>query len=273
MMTSQTKRWVKNRSLILFFLLSYALSWAIEVPLALQAQGITDSNIPYSLHYLAGYGPMMAALIMTGLMEGSAGLHELLGRMLKWRLKPVWWLAAIAPLAIYLLVEVISWLVQGQALELGMLGQIDFLPGLGLVALPVWILTFGIGEETGWRGYALPRLQNGRSALSATFVLWVFWALWHLPLFFYLYTVSILPGFLTGLLAGAIVFTWLYNSTGGSILIVAVWHGAFNFVTACTACKTGASAAVVSALVMLWAVLVVIRYKPASLVEAKKQAT
>jgi membrane protease YdiL (CAAX protease family) len=272
MMTSQTKRWLRNRSLFLFFLLAYVISWGIEVPLALQAQGVLPSNLPFSLHYLAGYGPMMAAWIMTRLVEGGAGLRELFGRMLKWRLKPVWWLAAIAPLAIYLLVGIISWLAQGTKLEPGLLGQVDFLPGLGLAALPLWILTFGIGEETGWRGYALPRLQNGRNALSATFVLWILWALWHLPLFFYLYTVSILPGFLTGLLAGAIVFTWLYNSTGGSILVVAVWHGAFNFVTACTACKTGASAAIVSALVMLWAVLVVILYKPAGLVKAKKQA-
>jgi membrane protease YdiL (CAAX protease family) len=272
-MNSQMKHWVENRSLILFFLLVYVISWGIEIPLALQAQGVTDSKLPFSMHYLAGYGPMIAAWIMTGLVEGAAGLRNLFGRMLKWRLKPAWWLAAISPLAAYLLVGVILWLVQGRALELGSLGQVDFLPGLGLAAFPFWILTFGIGEETGWRGYALPRLQNGRSPLAATFVLWVFWALWHLPLFFYTYPVSILPGFLTGLLAGAIVFTWLYNGTGGSLLIVAVWHAAFNFVTACVACKTGASAAVVSALVMLWAVLVVIRYKPAGLVEAKKQAT
>jgi membrane protease YdiL (CAAX protease family) len=273
MMTTQTKRWVTNHSLILFFLLAYVISWGVELPLALQAQGVINSELPFSVHYLAGYGPMLAALIMTGLVEGVAGLRDLFGRILKWRLKPVWWLAAISPLPVYLLVGAILWLLQGQALELGSLGQIDFLPGLGLAAFPFWILTFGIGEETGWRGYALPRLQNGRSALAATVILWVLWALWHLPLFFYTYSVSILPGFLTGLLAGAIVFTWLYNSTGGSLMVVAVWHGAFNFVTACIACKTGSSAAIVSALVMVWAVLVVVRYKPARLVEAKKAAT
>jgi len=271
-MNAQMKRWVQNRSLFLFFLLAYLISWGVEIPLALQAQGVTHSKLPFSVHYLAGYGPMLAALIMTGLVEGGEGLRNLFGRMLKWRLKPVWWLAAISPLVIYLLLGAIIGLVQRQTVDFRLLGQVDFLPGLGLAALPLWILTFGIGEETGWRGYALPRLQNGRSALAATFVLWIFWALWHLPLFFYSYVVSVLPGFLIGLLAGAIVFTWLYNSTGGSILIVAVWHGAFNFVTACTACQTGPGAAIVSALVMIWAVLVVIRYRPARTVETDNRA-
>jgi membrane protease YdiL (CAAX protease family) len=135
----------------------------------------------------------------------------------------------------------------------------------------LWILTFGIGEETGWRGFALPRLQNGRSAFSATLLLWVFWALWHLPLFFYSYDRSIIPGMLFGLLAGAITFTWLYNSTGGSVLMTAIWHGLFNYTTACTSCKTGLIAAVISTVVMVWAVVVVIWFKPADLAHARKQ--
>jgi membrane protease YdiL (CAAX protease family) len=181
-----------------------------------------DVPIPFSLHYLAAYGPMLAAIVVTWLTDGRDGL-------------------------------------------------IDFLPNLGLGALLLWILTFGIGEEIGWRGYALPGLQQGRSALSATVILWAMWALWHVPMFFYLYDVTIVVGFLLGLLAGAITFTWLYNGTGGSILMVAVWHGAFNFTTGCVACKTGVTAAVLSTLVMVWAVVVVILFKPATLSRTDKQ--
>ena len=65
-------------------------------------------------------------------------------------------------------------------------------------------MTFGLGEETGWRGFALPRLQRGHSALSATLILWALWALWHLPLFFYSYDLSVVPGLTIGLLAGAV---------------------------------------------------------------------
>jgi membrane protease YdiL (CAAX protease family) len=162
-------------------------------------------------------------------------------------------------------VAVVLGFIQGQWSGFGALGLIEFLPDLGIGALLFWFLTFGFGEETGWRGYALPRLQQGRSPLSATLILWVFWALWHLPLFFYLYDATSVLGLLLGLLAGAVTLTWLYNSTGGSILLVAVWHGAFNFVTGCVACKAGATAAILSTLVMVWAVVLVAWFKPATL--------
>jgi hypothetical protein len=86
-----------------------------------------------------------------------------------------------------------------------------------------------------------------------------------------LYDATILVGFLLGLLAGAITFTWLYSSTGGSILLVAVWHAAFSLVTGCLACKTGVAAAVVSTMVMVWAVVVVVWFEPATLSRVGKQ--
>lgn len=271
-MTVYTSSRTKSGSLTMFFILAYAFSWAVEIPLALKAQGMIDVPIPFSLHYLTAFGPMLAAFVMTWLTNGSDGLRELVGRIFKWRVRPGrLWLAALAPLLAYALVAIVLRFVQGHWPDFEALGQIDFLPNLGLGALLCWILTFGLGEEIGWRGFALPRLQRGRSALSATIILWAGWALWHLPMFFYLYDVTIIVGFLLGLLAGAITFTWLYNSTAGSILMVAVWHGAFNFVTGCVTCKTGVEAAVLSTFVMVWAVVVVIWFKPAMLSWADKQ--
>ena len=155
-------------------------------------------------------------------------------------------------------------------MDFSLLGQVNFLPNLGFGALPLWIFTFGFGEEIGWRGYALPRLQKNRSALSATLILAVFWAFWHLPLFFFLYDVAILAGWFFGLIAGAIVFTWLYNSAAGSISIIAVWHGTFNFITASPAGE-GLIAAILSTIVMVWAVVIVFLFKPANLSHAEKQ--
>ena len=91
-----------------------------------------------------------------------------------------------------------------------------------------------------------------------------FWALWHLPQFFYLFDTSIAIGWVIGLFAGAIVFTWLFNSAEGSILIVAIWHGCFNYISASNA-GNGLLATVVSTIVMIWAVVVVFVYKPKTL--------
>jgi membrane protease YdiL (CAAX protease family) len=74
-------------------------------------------------------------------------------------------------LGLYLMAALVLSLVQGVPMNLIAMGQVDFLPDLGLAALQMWILTFGIGEEIGWRGFALPGLQAGRSALRATVIL------------------------------------------------------------------------------------------------------
>jgi membrane protease YdiL (CAAX protease family) len=256
---------VKKYPLWAYFIVAYALSWMIEIPLALSAQGSIQTAIPKSLHYLAGYGPMLSAMIVTGLTEGFPGLKKLWSRMVLWRVKPKWWLAAVSPLGLYLFAGTTLWVFQGVQVDLVSMGEVDFLPPLGLAALPLWILTFGIGEETGWRGFVLPRLQEKRSALSATLILWVLWALWHLPMFFFSYQTSVVPGMLMGLLAGSIMFTWLYNSTGGSVLIAAVWHGLFNATTACATCKDGWAAPVLSTAVMVGSVLVVIWCGPKNL--------
>jgi membrane protease YdiL (CAAX protease family) len=270
-MMNTITNWARDHSLLAYFILAYVFSWIIGIPLALKAQGVIQAQIPFSLHYLIAYGPMLSALIVTGLTSGTGGLRKLLGRMTKWRIGLGWWLFAATPLVFYFLTAFVLWLLQGQPIDILSLGEIDFLPPLGLLSLPLWILTFGIGEETGWRGFALPRLQKGRSALSATVILWLVWAFWHLPLFFYSYPLSVLPGFLIGLLAGSVTFTWLYNSTSGSVLMAALWHGAFNFTTACVSCKTGVGAAAVSTAVIIWAVLIVLIFKPADLSRSKKQ--
>ena len=152
----------------------------------------------------------------------------------------------------------------GSSIRLADLGSVNFLPILGWWALPLWIFTFGLGEETGWRGFALPRLQERRSALGATIILTGFWALWHLPQFFYLFDLNMVFGWLIGLFAGAVVLTWLFNSAVDSIPVAAIWHGCFNFITASTA-NTGNLPAVMSLIVILLAVLVVVRTGPKNL--------
>lgn len=119
------------------------------------------------------------------------------------------------------------------------------------------LLTFG--EETGWRGFALPILQRRHGALAAALLITPIWAVWHLPYFFTVTTYrGFAPagyvGFVFGLGCGSIVLTWLYNGTGGSILACAVWHGLYNLATG-TAGSTGTIQAVTSAFIYVQAFL------------------
>jgi membrane protease YdiL (CAAX protease family) len=107
-------------------------------------------------------------------------------------------------------------------------------PYLGILGvLGLWFLTYGMGEEIGWRGYALPHLQRTRPAASAALLLGVLWACWHLPAFFFrdTYVEMGLSGFamfVVSICFASVVFAWLYNSTGGSLLLVILFHVFFN---------------------------------------------
>jgi len=277
-MKNSLTRLLKQHSIIAYFALAYAISWTVELPLVASAQGWLQTPVPSTLHYLAAFGPLLAALIVTAATEGSSGIRQLLAGLLKWRVGLGWILVAIlSPVALFGVAAVVGYATQGKWPELALLGEVDYLPYLGVGgALILWLLTFGIGEEVGWRGFALPRLQQGHSALTATLILGVVWAFWHLPAFFYKDTyvamglVTGFPLFLLSILAASLVFTWLYNSTCGSLLMVILFHALFDFLSSSRASGDNAPA-IMSAAVMIWAVLVVILFKPATLSHEKKQ--
>jgi membrane protease YdiL (CAAX protease family) len=248
----------------------------ITVPLALSAQGIISPPLPYELHYLSAYGPLLAAIVVTALTAGVEGLRNL-GKHYAINRGHLGWLAlcAFLPIVLFGLAVPVAWLINNTWPDVLVIGQANFLPDLGLAAWLMWVLTSGIGEETGWRGFALPRLQAKHNAFVATVLLWLVWALWHLPSFFYLPSYKSIglagfPGFAFSLLAGATLFTWLYNSSYGSLLAVALFHGGFNFVTASPA-STGTVAMVMGIGVTVAAVLIVVVYKPKNLSSHEKQ--
>ena len=252
---------LRRHALTAYFVLALGMSWLIELPLIAAKQGWIDFPVPFALHYLASLGPMAAALLVTGLTEGSAGLKELLRRTTKWRVGWGWLLVStLSPVALFVLAAVAVRMFGGAWPSLRLLGQVNYLPYLGIWAPLLWLGTFGFGEEIGWRGFALPRLQRNRSAASATLVLGLAWVLWHVPTFFYHSTYEhlgplILPGLVFGILCGAVVMTWLYNSTRGSVLMVALWHGLFDFLTA-SAAGQGATQIIMSAGVIVWALVI-----------------
>ncbi len=268
---------LKQHPVIAYFILAYALSWAIAIPLAAAAHGWLHVPLPPALHYLASFGPMLSALIVTAATEGSAGIRQLLAGIVQWRVGLGWVLfATLAPIALFAVAAIVGYATKRTWPDLAVLGEVDYLPYLGIVGgFMLWLLTFGVGEEIGWRGFALPRLQQGHSALTATLLLGLAWALWHLPAFFYKDTyvaMGLVAGFpllLLSILAASIVFTWLYNSTRGSLLLVILFHALFDFLSVS---RAGGDyvAAIMSAGVMIWAVLIVILFKPANLSQMQK---
>lgn len=255
----------ERHPLIVYFTLAYAFSWAVEIPLVAAAHGWTTRAVPYTLHYLAAFGPLLAAVIATALAEGPGGLRRLGSRVVQWRVRPTWWVYAVAPLLLYGVAALVMRLVRGSWTDIGLLGRVNFLPDLGPGALALWIVTFGIGEETGWRGFALPQLQRSRSVLAASLLLGLLWAGWHLPTLFYLpsyvqHGLAALPGLVIGVTLGSIVLAWLVTGSGGSVLLAIVWHGVFNFVTAAPASDQAITAFVTTA-VLVWAMIVVVGWR------------
>lgn len=261
-----------------YVVLTYALTWSISIPLVLSDNRVRGVDLPFALHYVAQFGPMLAALVVTGLVAGRAGLRELAGRVGRWRIGLTWWLVALSPVALFAVAAVAARAVDGSWPDLHEVGQLNFLPYLGAAVIPLWIITNGFGEEIGWRGFLLPHLQTGRGALKASLILWPIWAGWHIPAFFYVPSykemgvASAFGSIVFGVLAGTILLTWLYNSSGGSLLSVIVWHGLFNTFTA-SAAGHGTVAMVMSIAVMVWAVVIVLVTRPASLTGRRGRPT
>lgn len=209
--------------LVAFFALAYALSWLILVPAGL---GLLPDSAGI-LAWLAPFGPAMAAFVVTALTGGRPAVGQLLRRMVQWRVGIHWYLLILFGVP---LVELL-----GAFAVLGSLPLDDLAKNWPLIFtsyLPqvlVAVVVIGLAEETGWRGFALPRLQDRRGPLVGTAVLAVVWALWHLPnLLFGGWTGASYTLWLVGTLAVAFVYTWVFNNTGGSILIAALLHAAIN---------------------------------------------
>jgi membrane protease YdiL (CAAX protease family) len=249
------------KALVVFFALAFALSWAWAFPLA-AAHLVVLRGAGWPTHYPALFGPAIAAVVVTAWTTGRAGIGNLLARVARWRVPARWWLVALSPAA-FLGLALIAMAAAGKAMPSAAdFGRFSGIPAIGVAGVLLLILCGALGEETGWRGYALPQLQHRFSPLASSLILAVLWFAWHLPQFFVISTYRDSSpvqyvGMLLGLMCGAVILTWLYNRSGGSILLVAVWHGLYNLVSG-TQAATGMLAAVVTTLIMVQGVALII---------------
>jgi membrane protease YdiL (CAAX protease family) len=209
---------VRRHPLVTFFVLAYALSWWAWI---LYALGVFPNPI-------ASFGPFLAALVVLALTEGKPGIGRLFRRMVRWRVSPVWYaLALLLPAVLAGIAAALNVMLGAQPPSPAQLGAWPQL----LPTFAVLLLVPGFGgawEEPGWRGYAVPRLQRGRSALVASLILGVLIAGWHLPL---MVAGEIHYSDIVLILAAMIVVNWVFNNAKGSVLIVMLLHAANNTVS------------------------------------------
>jgi uncharacterized protein len=214
-------------SLVFFFGLVFFTTWIVWVPRALESQGLLDSHWAHWLGRGWTYMPALAAVVFVALTGGRRSLAELGRKLLLWRIGWRWYVAIVTiPLGIALITAAIYALTGGQ-FSAGLPLAMDLpLPMIPLI-IAIRLLTDGIGEETAWRGVALPQLLRRMNGVTASLILGIVWACWHLPL---ILTVGApmannsIPLLFVLLPAEAVVYTWLYQHTRGSILAAALFH-------------------------------------------------
>src|SRR6266508_6178572 len=264
---SPIARLLRRYPLTAFFLLAYALSWPYMIVDALGSHGLLPFRLPMLLWIPGGYGPTFAALIVTGTLDGKTGMRALLGRLLLWRVVWPWYAVALFGAVIMSFITMLLY-----ALFTGTPLALPVVSGQLMLMAPLLFLVGGLvnGEEIGWRGFALPRLLAKHSALTAILILGVLWALFHLPLFFTRgdsFASTSPLSLLVRFIGGAILFTWLYNNTRGSLLLAYLMHAASNFWPRVlpVVALGGSFAWLPDGVTVLTIVLVVVVYGPAHL--------
>ena len=221
--------WTRQHRLTAFFGLAFALSWW---PWPFYAAGLSPTAF-------FAIGPLIAAIVVTGVTEGRAGYRALIARLTHWRVGWRWWVVAVAtPLAVLAVAaaaNVTLW--DAPTPNLAGIAWAD----VGLFAAFRFVnpLDGPLGEEPGWRAYAVPRLQQQWAPLRAGLTLGVVVAVWHTPL---VATGSLALFGLPVTFAITLVYVWLFNRTGGSALMTMVFHVAQGTISYSALGFTGADA-------------------------------
>lgn len=255
---------IRQHPITLYLVLAFAATWGAWLPLLATHRVVTAGFSPL---FVAGlFGPAIAAVIATAIVGRDRGLRSLVRRATQVRVPLRWWWVAIGlPLGIAAVLYAGGLLAAtfGFAHAKGDFGAFTGLPKTTPILLWPMLVLAAFGEEAGWRGYLLARLQRRYSPLVSSLAVAACWSVWHVPAFYFVATyrdmpTSMVPMFFAGLLAGSVFLTWLYNRSRSSILIVAVWHGTYNL-TSGTPGAAGALAALETTAVMVIAIVLVAR--------------
>jgi uncharacterized protein len=216
-----------RRTLLVFFSLTFGISWGILVLYVLftaQLEAVFGA-IGYTnpLFILAVYAPAISATGLVVQHHGPTGLRPFFRRLLMWRMPWAWWLVLVVglPLVSY----------AGAAIKGTIAAPFPFVPWWTLLPAMLTALLIGPIEEIGWRGLALPLMQRDLAPFWAGLWLGVVWAVWHVPAFFLSGTPQSdwsLPGFFVGCVALSLILTPMFNAARGSLLVAALFHFQIN---------------------------------------------
>jgi membrane protease YdiL (CAAX protease family) len=210
-----------------FFLLTFALNIAVT------GTQLYILRIPQTkpIAILQVLTPTLSAVILSYMLGGWNEVRKLLSGFTRWQVHWFWYLAAFMMTGFPLLIAIV-YILFGNPMR-GMNPDATAMSLLGLLGFT--LLSGPLTEEAGWRGFALPRLQQRYNALTSSLILGVLWAAWHIPFYFepgYAANGMPLPIFMVVVTALAILFTWIYNNSGGSLLLTMLAHFFFNFSSA-----------------------------------------
>lgn len=225
------KTFLKRHSLVVGLALMFLYTWTID----LSNSGVLPFKVPFAIVLTLGWGFILVSVLMTWATLGRDAMIAFLKRFLLWRVGWTWWLVALLllPALQFASILLTSWLTR-VPVDFSHPMIRDVVPlDAPLLALVLPWLIFEIltnGEEWGWRGYVLPRLQAKYNALTASLIVGVIWSVWHLPKFLGtgMNDERSFAWFTVAHLALAVLYTWLYNNTRGSILLVVLFHATGN---------------------------------------------
>ena len=214
------KAFIRQHRLSAFFILAFALSWYPWILALLRGQASGPNPL----------GPLVAGIIVTAIVYGRAGLREFFSRLVRWRVGAKWYaITFVTPIVLCLLsVALILCFVPHSQMSALSVEKTRELPERFIFIL----LFIGLGEEPGWRGFALPQLQTRHTPLHASLILAPVWTLWHLPLIGNEFPWPIVAPFVLSVFGGTFMLTWLFNHTKGSVLLPMLFHATINTVGA-----------------------------------------
>lgn len=216
-----------TRMFTTFLLITFGLTWGIAATFILFNEQVTaifgEMGLRNPLFILAVYSPGFAGLFMVWQRYGLAGLGPFFNRLTLWRMSPLWWL--------FLILGIPAFMYGGAAIK-GDFGEAfsfsPLFPALSALALALFL---GPVEEFGWRGFALPLVQRKLSPFWSALLIGSIWMIWHIPAFLIGGTLqsgwSFFPYFVGGV-AISVIFTAMFNNSGGSLLIAALLHFQLN---------------------------------------------